>query len=157
MNIKELLKNLIKEEMENRIQEQPENDQQKEMFRQNAAKQVKLLRFMRETLKSGDMQQIRNMSQQLNKANTADFVEQVLNVNKSIPINIKAALLDPLGLLQSLIDEIIKLSINSAKQKLSETDLPFLTRDLARIDKRNKKLNKKQKKEYPEPKLNNDK
>lgn len=157
---KEQLEQLILQEYKSYFTEQQEDP--RAALKVNASQQIRMLRFMKEVLKKVTISpEVEKMAEQLKKAKTAEFLTQVLGVDKSIPINLSSALESPVALIQAVIDEVISVAINKARQKLAENlqegeeldegDLPFLARDAARQDKRDKK--KKKKEGIPPPNL----
>lgn len=152
---KESLKQLIKEEYRAYFAEQQDP---KKTLKANASQQIRLLRFMRETLKKITVPpEIDNITKQVKKAQTTEFLTQVLNVDESIPVRLSSALESPLQLIQAVIDEIINVAINKTREKLAEGlteaegDLPNLFNDP--LEKRRDKKRKKEKKNPPAPNL----
>ena len=154
---KESLKQLIKEEYRAYFKEQQGDP--KKALKANASQQIRLLRFMRETLKQIKVpQEIDNITKQLQKAKTTEFLTQVLNVDESIPVRLSSALESPLQLIQAVIDEIINVSINKTREKLAEGllveeagHLPDLFDDP--LEKHLAKKRKKEKNSPPPPNL----
>lgn len=168
---KNQLKQLVLEEY-NKIKEQQnvsnqslQQQNQKQILKQNVSQQIRLLRFMKETLKQTKVpQELTNMIEYIKKAKTSDFLSQVLNVEKSIPVNISAVLINPIGLLQSIIDEVLKSAVQKANQKLAEgkeeynnlleEELGSLEEDFHFGHEEDKRLEKHKKKEMKKHKNN---
>ena len=132
---KEQLEQLILQEYKSYFTEQQTDP--KAALKVNASQQIRMLRFMKEVLKKVTISpEVEKMAEQLKKAKTAEFLTQVLGVDQSIPINLSSALESPVALIQAVIDEVISVAINKARQKLAENlqegealdegDLPFL-------------------------------
>jgi len=149
------------------ISQQPQSQQQQQgqqQLKQNISSQVRILKYMQETLKTTKLPiELQNMIAQIKKSHTPEFLQQVLNVPKTMTINVASVLSNPMELLQSIVDELIKVSIQQGNKKLSsggmmeerkEGELPALTKEPEeRLAKHKAKLRKKHPEVIPPPKL----
>lgn len=165
---KNLLTKIIKEEVEKVLNEQ---DKSKLVLKQNISQHLRILKFFREVLRKIDVpEELKNMISQSQKTKTPEFLTQVLNIPDTISVKVSSALQNPIELLQSIVDELIKASTISAQKKLvenlldeeiveekKEEDLPNFARDPEqRLERHIQKMKKKGKIKTPEPVISKD-
>jgi len=119
---KTLLKQLILEEMQNMVTEATVDPaQQKKMAIENVNKHFRLLKLLKSTIKQIKMpDEFSKMSEMVKNSNTPSFLSQFLGVKDDVPVKVEALLTNPLGVIQSVIDEVIGSAYKNAKQKLTE-------------------------------------
>lgn len=119
---KNLIKQLIFEEIQKMVTEAAiDPAQQKKMAIENINKHFRMLKLLKSTAKQIKMpEEFLKMSELVKNSNTPTFLSQFLGVKDDIPIKVSALLTDPLAVIQSVVDEIIKTAYRNAKQKLTE-------------------------------------
>ena len=151
---KEYLKKLILESFQEqqfdggkRISPIGQNVDTNQVMKQNISQQLRILKFMQETLK--DIQtptELQNMISQIQKSKTSDFLKQVLNIDETIPIKVSSILENPLELLQAIMGEIIKVATEKGNKKITkgtveESEIKYYIREPeARLEKHKKKI-----------------
>lgn len=146
------IRKIIQEEYMSVIDEQFTDDQ-KQIAIQNINKRVRLLKLLKSTTKQIKMpQEYIKMSEELKKADTMAFLQQFLQIKDDIPVKIEAILLNPLGVIQTIVDEVINGSLKRAKEKLQEAEIK-MPKDKDYYKKRHKdKERKKGNLKTPPPK-----
>jgi hypothetical protein len=141
-------------------QNPPKGVDPKQVMKQNISQQIRVLKFMQETLKQIKIPiELKNMVDQIKKSKTSDFLKQVLGVDETIPIKVSSVLENPLELLQAIMGQIVKVAIEKGNKKLTEgkieeKDLKYYIREPeARLQKHKQKIDKGK---TPPPKLEED-